>query len=67
MANKLLSTRTMSNDFAKHKNNGRKRVLSTRTMQMRLPSTRTMPNEVGKHKNDANEVAKEKNDGKLGC
>ena len=64
MTNKFLSTRTMSNDFAKHKNNGRKRVLSTRTMQIRLPSTRTMPNEVAKQKNAANEVVKEKNDGK---
>ena len=69
----LLSTRTMPNDVAKHKNNAnesvaqeqwQKTVISTRTMQMRLLSTRTRSNEVSKHKNNANEVAKHKNNGK---
>ena len=47
MTNKLLSTRTMTNDVAKHKNNANG-----------LLSTRTMPNEVAKHKNNANKAAK---------
>ena len=42
MENKFLSTRTMANDVAKHKNNANG-----------LLSTITMPNEVAKHKNDA--------------
>ena len=47
------------------------RLLSTRTIQMRVPSTTTMAedgdkhknneNKVPKHKNNANEVAKHKN------
>ena len=47
------STRTMTNDNAKHKNNANV-----------LLSTRTMANYVPKHKNNANEVAKQENDGK---
>ena len=31
-------------------------MISTKTMQMRLPSTRKMPNEVATHKNNANRV-----------
>ena len=31
---------------------------------MKFLSTRTMPNEVAKHKNNANEAAKQENDGK---
>ena len=31
---------------------------------MGLLSTRTMPNDVAKHKNNANEAAKEENNGK---
>ena len=41
------STRTMTNDDAKHKNNANV-----------LLSTRTMTNDVTKHKNNANEAAK---------
>ena len=50
----MISTRTMTNNVNKH----------TRTMKMELLSTRTMPNEVAKHKNNANEAAKQENDGK---
>ena len=53
----MISTRTMTEDGAKHKNNAM-RVLSTRTRQMKFLNTRTMPNEVAKHKNNANESAK---------
>ena len=61
----LLSTRTMPNEVAKHKNNDKcgchaqvkqqMRELSTRTMQMRPLSKRTL----------ANKAAKQENDGKL--
>ena len=34
------------------------RLLSTRTMQMRVLSTRPMAEEDNKHKNNANEAAK---------
>ena len=47
------STRTMTNDDAKHKNNANV-----------LLSTRTTTNDVAKHKNNANEAAKLENDGK---
>ena len=40
------------------------RLLSTRTMQMRVLSTRTMAEDGDKHKNNANEVAKNMNDAK---
>ena len=40
------------------------RLLSTRTIQMRVPSTSTMAEDGDKHKNNANEVAKHKNDTK---
>ena len=40
------------------------RLLSTRTMQMRLLSTSTMAEDGDKHNNNANEVAKQENDGK---
>ena len=39
-------------------------MISTRTMQMRLPSTRKMPNEVAKNKNNASEDSKQENYGK---
>ena len=40
------------------------RLLSRRTMQMRVLSTRTMVEDGDKHKNNANEVVKNKNDAK---
>ena len=40
------------------------RLLSTRTMQMRVQTTSTMSKDGDKHKNHANKVAKHKNDGK---
>ena len=40
------------------------RLLSTRTMQMRVQTTSTMAEDGDKHKNNANEVAKNKNDAK---
>ena len=50
------------------------RLLSTRTIQMRVPSTSIMAkdgdkhknnaNKVPKHKNNANEIAKHKNNGR---
>ena len=40
------------------------RLLSTRTMQMRVLTTRTMAEDGDKHKDNANEVAKNKNDAK---
>ena len=40
------------------------RLLSTRTMQMRVLSTRTMAEDGDKRKNNTNEVAKNKNDAK---
>ena len=64
MQMRVLSTRTMAEDDDKHKNNGTRTMISTRTMQMRLLSTRTIPNEVAKHKNSVNEVSKYENDGK---
>ena len=64
MQMRVLSTRTMAEDDDKHKNNGTRTMISTRTMQMRLLSTRTMLNEVAKHKKNANEAAKHKNDAK---
>ena len=39
-------------------------MLSTRTMQMRPLSRISMTNEVAKRKNNANEGAKQDNDGK---
>ena len=50
---RLLSTRTIQNEVAKHK-----------TMLMRLLSTRTMANDVAQHKNNESEAAKLENDGK---
>ena len=44
---RVVSTRTMTNDDAKHKNKANE-----------LLSTRTMTNDVAKHKNIANEAAK---------
>ena len=40
------------------------RLLSTRTMQMRVLRTSTMAEGGDKHQNKANEVAKHKNDAK---
>ena len=40
------------------------RLLSTRTMQLRVLSTSTMAEDGDKHKNKANEVAKQKNEAK---
>ena len=40
------------------------RLLSTRTIQMRVLSASTMAEYGDKHKNNANEVAKHKNDAK---
>ena len=40
------------------------RLLSTRTIQMRVPSTTTMAEDGDKHKNNENEAAKHKNDAK---
>ena len=37
------------------------RLLSTRTMQMRVPRTSTKVEDSNKHKNNANDVAKNKN------
>ena len=37
------------------------RLLSTRTIQMRVPSTSTMAEDSDKHKKNANEVPKHKN------
>ena len=54
----MLSTRTMTYECGKHKNNDKMMMLSTRIMQMSLLSTRTMTNDVVKHKNNANEAAK---------
>ena len=47
----LVNTRPMAEEGAKHKNMDM-RLLSTRTMQLRLLSKRTMANEVAKHKNN---------------
>ena len=59
----MISTRTMTEDGAKHKNNAM-RVLSTRTRQIKFQNTRTMPNEVAKHKNNTNESAKHQHNGR---
>ena len=40
------------------------RLLSTRTMQMRVQTTSTMAEDGDKHKNNANEVGKHNNDDK---
>ena len=52
----LLITRAMAEDNDKHKTN-EMRLLSTKTMKMRVLSTRTMAEDGDKHKNNANEVA----------
>ena len=49
MQMRLLSTKTMPNEVAKHKNNAN-----------RVLSTRTMTEDGDKHKNNANKVAKHK-------
>ena len=59
----MISTRTMTEDGAKHKDNAN-RVLSTITNQMKFLYTRTMPNEVAKHKNNTDESAKHKHNGR---
>ena len=43
------------------------KLLSTKTMQMRVLSTRTIAADGDKHKNNSNEVAKHKNYAKCGC
>ena len=53
MQMRVLSTRTMAEDSDKHYK-----------MQMKLLSTRKMPNEVFQNMNNANESAKDKNNGK---
>ena len=50
---RVVSTRTMTNDDAKQKNNANE-----------LLSTRTMTNDVAKRKNNANGAAKQENNGK---
>ena len=59
---RVVSTRTMTNDDAKHKNNANV-LLSTRTTTNYVPKHKKA-NEVAKHKNNANEAAKLENDGK---
>ena len=59
----MISTRTMTEDGAKHKNKANESA-STRTRQMKFLNTRTMPNEVAKHKNNTNESAKHKHNGR---
>ena len=51
---RLLSTCTMANDVAKHKNNA----------NYFLAKHKNNANDVAKHKNNANEVPKHKNDAK---
>ena len=50
---RLLSTRTMPNEVAKHKK-----------MKMRVLNTRTMAEDGDNYKNNENEAAKHKNDAK---
>ena len=47
----LLSTRTITNEVAKHNNKDKIRLLSTRTTKMRLLRTTTKANKVAKYKN----------------
>ena len=72
---RLLSTRTMQTtstiveDGDKHNNNAREfgkqennvRVLSTRTMQMRVQTTSTMVEDGDKHNNNVCEFGKQEN------
>ena len=53
---RLVSTRKMTNDVAKHNNNANEAL-----------STRAMTNDVAMHINNANEAAKQDNDDKRGC
>ena len=51
----VVSTRTMTNDVAKHNNNANEAL-----------STRAMTNDVAMHINNANEAAKQEYDSKQG-
>ena len=58
----MISTRTMTEDGAKHKNNANESAMDKKKAN-EVP-TRTMPNEVAKHKNNTNESAKHKHNGR---
>ena len=47
---KMLSTTTMVNEAAKHRNNDKGGCLAQEQCQMKFLSTKTMTNEVSKHK-----------------
>ena len=51
---KFLSTRTMPNEVAKHKNNANESAKQKEQWQKTMISTRTMTEDGAKHKNNAN-------------